>query len=216
MFDIADAISASHRTSFDRHDVRYIGAVPGCYALSRNKPDGHGRVAVYACRLRSISTQMAVVMGPVVGKVDDGIVAHFDQLGRVRGKIARKLPSGFAIDLVLNDIERHKLGARISWHKKHAMGILPERRTHKRTIPRDPRSLITLADGTQLPCFVIDISSVGVAVSADMWPDLGTPMAVGKLVGRVVRHLDVGFALQFIREQEMDTLEALMAPPSTQ
>jgi hypothetical protein len=38
-------------------------------------------------------------------------------------------------------------------------------------------------------------------------------MAVGKLVGRVVRYLDVGFALQFIQPQEMSQLEILMAPP---
>ena len=39
-------------------------------------------------------------------------------------------------------------------------------------------------------------------------------MAVGKLVGRVVRYLDVGFALQFIQLQEADQLEILMAPPA--
>ena len=76
--------------------------------------------------------------------------------------------------------------------------------------------MLTLADGSQLPCFVIDVSQSGVAVSADIWPSLGTPMAVGKLVGRVVRYLDVGFALQFMQIQELDQLELMMAPPSVQ
>ncbi|HEX9595407.1 MAG TPA: hypothetical protein VF982_00890 [Anaerolineales bacterium] len=41
--------------------------------------------------------------------------------------------------------------------------------------------------------------AVRIAVSAEIWPGLGTPMAVGKLVGRVVRYLDVGFALQYVQ-----------------
>ena len=65
-----------------------------------------------------------------------------------------------------------------------------------------------------VPCFVIDISQSGIAVSAHIWPDLGTPMAVGKLVGRVVRYLDVGFALQFLTIQPFEQLEIMMAPPA--
>jgi hypothetical protein len=216
MFDFLDDDAQAIHSDFDRHDVRYIGAVAGRYALSGHRFGGDGKIAVYACRLRSISTRLAVVTGPVCGKSGDMVIAHFDQFGIVRGKIARKLSSGFVLDLQMNDIERHKLGAKISWHKKHALGVLPERREHKRIVPRDPRSVITLADGAQMPCFVIDISQSGVAVSADIWPSLGTPMAVGKLVGRVVRYLDVGFALQFIQVQDFDKLEALMAPPAAQ
>jgi hypothetical protein len=67
-----------------------------------------------------------------------------------------------------------------------------------------------------MPCFVIDISQSGVAVSAEIWPELGTPMAIGKLVGRVVRYLDVGFALRFMQLQELEQLEILMAPPAAE
>lgn len=202
--------------NFDVHDVRYICSVPGRYGLSQQRHDPHGRIAVFACRLRSISTQMAVMTGPVAGRPGDRVVAHFDQFGIVRGLVARQLPSGFVLKLQLDDIERNKLGAKISWHKKHALGVLPDRRAHKRIIPREPRTLITLGDGKQVPCFVIDISQSGVAVSADLWPAIGTPMAVGKLVGRVVRYLDVGFALQFMQVQELDQLEVLMGPPMQQ
>ena len=141
------------------------------------------------------------------------VTAHFDEFGILRGKISRKLPSGFVMDLTLSDRERNKLGGKIIWQKKKVHEQVPDKREHKRVLPRDPRTILTLADGTQIPCFVIDISQSGAAVSADIWPGLGTPMALGKLVGRVVRYLDVGFALQFIQLQEMDQLEVLMAPP---
>lgn len=214
MFQSADGGNAPSRSHFDWHDVRFIGAVAGRYALSERRLDDDGKVAVYACRLCSISTRLAVVVGPVIGKEGEIVTAHFDEFGILRGKISRKLPSGFVMDLMLNDVERNKLGAKIIWQKKKVHDQVPDKREHKRILPRDPRSILTLGDGTQMPCFVIDVSQSGVAVSADLWPGLGTPMAVGKLVGRVVRYLDVGFALQFIQLQQQDQLEILMAPPS--
>tara|TARA_R100000365_G_C2723420_1_gene55321 strand:+ start:168 stop:296 length:129 start_codon:yes stop_codon:yes gene_type:complete len=37
-------------------------------------------------------------------------------------------------------------------------------------------------------------------------------MALGRVVGRVVRRLEVGFALQFLQLQEVDDLEYLIKP----
>jgi len=213
MFQSADGGNAPSRSHFDWHDVRFIGAVAGRYALSERRSGDNGKIAVYACRLCSISTRLAVVVGPVLGQEGEIVTAHFDEFGILRGRITRKLPSGFVMDLMLTDAERNKLGGKIAWQKKKVHDQLPDKREHRRILPRDPRTVLTLADGAQMPCFVIDISRSGVAVSADIWPGLGTPMAVGKLVGRVVRYLDVGFALQFIQLQDLDQLEILMAPP---
>ena len=214
MFQSADGESSPSRSPFNWHDVRFIGAVAGRYALPDRRRGENDKVAVYACRLCSISTRLAVVVGPVIGKPDEIVTAHFDEFGILRGKVSRKLPSGFVMDLLLSDAERSKLGGKIIWQKKRVHEQVQDKREHKRIPPRDPRTVLTLADGTQIPCFVIDISQSGAAVSADIWPSLGTPMAVGKLVGRVVRYLEVGFALQFIQPQELDQLEILMAPPA--
>ena len=213
MFQDADGEVTSSRSHFDWHDVRFIGAVAGRYALPERRSGEDGKVSVYACRLCSISTRVAVVVGPVIGREGEIVTAHFDEFGILRGKINRKLPSGFVLDLLLNDADRNKLGGKIIWQKKRVHDQVPDKREHKRILPRDPRTLLTLADGTQVPCFVIDISQYGIAVSADIWPSIGTPMAIGKLVGRVVRHLDVGFALQFVQLQDLSQLESLMAPP---
>jgi hypothetical protein len=59
-------------------------------------------------------------------------------------------------------------------------------------------------------CFVIDMSPSGAAVSADVQPPVGTPLAVGACVGRVVRHLELGFAVQFVEQQPRDVLERLV------
>jgi hypothetical protein len=200
------------RSLFDWHDVRFIGAVAGRYALSDRRDGEEGKVPIYACRLCSISTRIAVVVAPVMGAEGELVAAHFDDFGIVRGTILRRLPSGFVMQLQLNAHERDKLGAKIVWHKRRVIDGLPDKREHKRIVPRDPRSTLTLADGQSLDCFVIDVSQSGVAVSAAILPPIGTPMAVGKAVGRVVRHLDTGFALQFAQLQDLETLEAVIAP----
>ena len=80
-------------------------------------------------------------------------------------------------------------------------------------MPRDPRSLLVFADGTVVECLIIDMSLSGAAVSADVQPAIGTPLAIGTVVGRVVRWLEVGFAVRFTSEQEMPTLEERLHPP---
>lgn len=210
----ADGGTTPSRSHYDWHDVRFIGAVAGRYAMSDRKDGPDGKVAVYACRLCSISTRLAVVVGPMVGAEGEIVTAHFDEFGILRGRIVRRLPSGFVLELMLSPAERNKLGGKIVWRKKHVHEQMPDKREHKRILPRDPRTVITLADGATVPCFVIDISQSGIAVSAQLWPGIGTPMAVGKLIGRVVRILEVGFALQFLQVQPLDQLEIMMAPPA--
>jgi hypothetical protein len=200
------------KSSYAWHDVRFIGALIGRYALPDRRQPNDEKLPIYACRLCSISTRMMVAMGPVIGKEGEAVSAHFDEFGIVRGRITRLLPSGFVTDISMSDAEREKLGGKIAWQKKRVHAQVPDKRSFKRFQPRDPRSVIVLADGERLPCFIIDISQSGVAVSAHLWPDIGTPMAVGRLVGRVVRHLDVGFALQFIQVQPLDEVEALLQP----
>jgi hypothetical protein len=45
------------------------------------------------------------------------------------------------------------------------------------------------------------------AVKTDLRPDIGTPVTIGKTSGRVIRHLDDGFAIEFARVQHPDFLE---------
>ncbi|AVF05449.1 MULTISPECIES: PilZ domain-containing protein [Devosia] len=194
------------------HDVRFIGALAGRYALPERRQGENGKIPVYACRLCSISTRILVSVGPVVGKEGETVSCHFNEFGMLRGRITRRLASGFVADLHMNDNEREKLAAKIDWRKRHVHAQVPDKREHKRVQPRDPRSTIVLADGQSLPCFVIDMSRSGAAVSAHYWPELGTPMALGRIVGRVVRHLEVGFALQFIQPQAFEELEHLIKP----
>ena len=192
-------------------DVKFIGALNGCYALSGRRADDQGGIPVYACRLCSISPYQAVLVAPVIAAEGETVAAHFRDFGLLRARVTRVLPDGFVIDFDLDEQARDKLAAKIRWKKSNVLSNAVDQREHPRIMPRQPRTVLTMADGTRVPCFVIDISQSGAAVSAQVLPGRGTPLALGALVGRVVRRLDVGFAVEFIAIQPLADLEQRMS-----
>jgi hypothetical protein len=71
-----------------------------------------------------------------------------------------------------------------------------------------------MADGTIRSCFVIDMSVSGAAVSAEVQPPIGMPLAIGACVGRVVRLLPDGFAVKFVEQQNRHGLERRVMRPA--
>ena len=89
----------------------------------------------------------------------------------------------------------------------------PRKHVHRCARRRAAKDQRADADGTVCGCFVIDMSVSGVAVSADIQPEIGMPLAVGACVGRVVRIFPEGFAVKFVEPQSRDDLERRVARP---
>ncbi|PKQ09384.1 MAG: hypothetical protein CVT73_03005, partial [Alphaproteobacteria bacterium HGW-Alphaproteobacteria-12] len=75
------------------------------------------------------------------------------------------------------------------------------RRAFARYIPGEAgleeSSVLTVADGTTLPCRIIDMSLGGAQVAIDPRPPIGTTVSIGRMAGRIVRHTDEGVGIQF-------------------
>ena len=168
---------------------------------------------IFACRLQSISPHQVVAAAPVPGAIGERITVNFEPFGTVRGSVARHIDDGFVMDIQCDEDERDKLASKIDWYKKRTFAGVGDKRQHRRFMPREPRSAIVLSLGEVLPCLVIDMSASGAAVSADHSPEVGEPLAVGRVVSRVVRMLEVGFAVQFVNLQEKDDIEELLRAP---
>ena len=82
-------------------------------------------------------------------------------------------------------------------------------------VPADSHSTLTLADGAIHPCFIIDMSATGAAVSGELEPEVGTPLAVGTCVGRVMRIFPGGFAVKFVERLNQNDLDRFIARPIT-
>lgn len=192
-------------------DVRFIGPVMGRYTLeSRARIPG---LQIFAARLQSISPTLMVASVPVRGKVGEIVTAHYLPFGNVRGHIARHIDGGFVVDIESDEEGRRRLAARIDWYKKRTFSGVTDKRLHTRFMPREPKSAIVLHNGMVLPCLVIDLSASGAAISVDYEPDIGEPLAVGKLVARVVRRLELGFAVQFVTPVDREKVEELVRAP---
>lgn len=56
--------------------------------------------------------------------------------------------------------------------------------------------MVTRADGSQLPCDILDMSPKGMLLGTDVRPPLGERVSLGKVSGLVVRHHDHGFVMR--------------------
>lgn len=161
----------------------------------------------FPCQVINMSPGGLAMLAPGIGSVGERVVAYLDHIGRVEGKITRLLDNGFAMTVGATPRKREKLAAQLTWLANREILNLPEDRRHDRIVPRNPMSWLKLEGGREMPCRIIDLSLSGAAVSAEMRPQVGDPVTLGRVPARVVRHLEEGFAIEFIHPQSPDTVE---------
>ncbi|MFT4181209.1 MAG: PilZ domain-containing protein [Rhizobium sp.] len=143
-------------------------------------------------------------------RADERVVAYIDHLGRVEGNVVAVDGRGFTMSINATDRKREKLAAQLTWlANKHELG-LPEDRRHDRLTPRTTQSELTLEDGTCYVCRIMDLSLSGAAVDVEARPPIGTPVRLGNMRGRVVRHFIEGVAVEFLSVQSRETLREFL------
>ncbi|MGZ5874407.1 MAG: PilZ domain-containing protein [Bradyrhizobium sp.] len=189
-------------------------AIGGHYTLA-NWFDAQGKPRTFACRTSRVSPFRMMVAVPVVGRIGDRITSYFGDFGKLDGHISDIASGSFLLELAMTTSMREKLATKLSWlDKKQKDPAVREARIHARIIPASSHSTLTFADGSTRSCFIIDMSASGAAVSADVQPQIGMPLAVGACVGRVVRLLPHGFAVKFVEKQNRSELERLIVRPA--
>jgi hypothetical protein len=161
----------------------------------------------FPCQIVNMSPGGMALIAPVAGATGERIIAYVDHLGRLEGRIARLFENGFAMTISATARKRDKLAAQLTWlANRHILG-LPEDRRHGRIVPRNPVGRLILPNGVNLTCRIIDVSESGAGIATEQRPPIGTLVTLGKVQGRVVRHLEDGFAVEFTRLQHPDFLE---------
>jgi len=194
-----------------RDDVRVIVNLPGRYMLA-SKRNLKGDRCEFACRIVNVSLEAMALAAPVAGPIGERVILYNERLGRLHGPIIRLMTNGFVISIAASPQTRDKLAAKLDWlAKQKDAPELADSRRHARVVPKNPMATILLADGSLTSCLVIDFFDSGAAVSADLYPALGTPLAVGKMVGRVVRRFAEGFAVEFTEKTSLAEVERRLA-----
>jgi len=187
--------AAEERRRFQRVKVHLLGR----YML----PDRRE----FPCQIINMSPGGLALLAPGIGNVGDRVIAYLDHIGRVEGKITRIIDNGFAMTIAATARKRDKLAAQLTWLANRDILNLPEDRRHDRIVPRNPIAILTLEDGSKMTCRIIDMSLSGAAIVAETRPPLRSLVMLGRVQSRVVRNLEDGFALEFVHEQTVETLE---------
>ncbi len=163
----------------------------------------------FPCQVVNMSPGGIALVAPVSGDPGERVIAYVDHLGRLEGKIARLLDNGFAMTVEATLRKRDKLAAQLTWLANRNILNLPEDRRHGRFIPRKAMARLILPNGNNVTCRVIDLSESGAAISIspELRPVVGAMVTIGKATGRVVRHIEDGFAVEFTRLQHPDFIE---------
>jgi hypothetical protein len=163
----------------------------------------------FPCQVVNMSPGGIALVAPVSGDPGERVIAYVDHLGRLEGKIARLLDTGFAMTVEATLRKRDKLAAQLTWLANRNILNLPEDRRHGRFIPRKSSARLILPNGNNVTCRVIDLSESGTAISisSELRPVVGAMVTIGNATGRVVRHIEDGFAVEFTRLQHPDFIE---------
>ena len=182
-------------------------AVNGSYSLQRRWYDADGKLRSFACRTTRVSPFRMIVEVPIVGHVGERMTSYFREFGELEGVISHTTRGGFLVEMEMTAARRARLSEQLTWlEKKFKDASVQDVREDARIIPPTSHSGLILADGSVHGCFIIDISSSGAAVSAEVQLPIGTPLAVGACVGRVIRVFETGFAVRFVERQDLDDL----------
>lgn len=188
---------AEERRRFQRVKVNLLGR----YMLEDRRE--------FPCQVINMSPGGMALIAPVVGAPGERVIAYVDHLGRLEGKIARTIDNGFAMTISASARKRDKLAAQLTWLANRHILSLPEDRRHGRFTPSASTARLILPNGNNIAVRIIDLSQSGaaIAIAPDQRPPIGAMVTLGKTQGRVVRHIDEGFAVEFTRLQHPDFLE---------
>ena len=210
--DALFAIAQAKAQAVIRPEAKPVLALTGRYFF-KNWLDSHGKRREFACRLIGVSPQEMVLIVPVTGRTGAIVTVQTEEFGEWEGVVNRSTNRGFAMQIDATDEERAQLAGKINWFEKVQRLEAVDKRKHKRIVPHNPVTNLLLADGSSAPCFVVDMSVAGAAVSAEVLLKIGTPLAVGSIVGRVVRHTLSGFAVKFVAVHDLRSLERMIHEP---
>src|SRR4051794_9661727 len=160
----------------------------------------------FPCQVLEMSPGDAAVIAPVAGNVGEKVIAYLDHIGRVEGSIVDSIDGGFVMDVAASPRKRDKMAAQLTWLANKDILNLPEDRRHERVVPDNRHSTVVLDDGRRYNCKIIDISLSGAAIELAVRPAMGTPVTLGRMRARVVRHFQDGVAVEFASAQEMLTV----------
>ena len=169
-------------------------------------PDGSER----SCEVTAIDPDSALFLSPDEVAEGTAVIAYIEEIGRVDGVAGEPGEPGFWVNFSFSPTRRPRFTRHLRWLIRRDRGRAAAERRHTRFEPRDKNARFALPGGREQPCEVIDISLSGAGLKSRVRPSIGSPISLGRMKGRVVRHFEDGFAIEFLTPLERSDLDSAL------
>ncbi len=160
--------------------ARYLGA------------DGEER----PCLVVNISAGGALLRAITPPAESESIVLYIEDVGRFEGKVIRAGKHSFAVDYRSRRTKTARTADALTLTLNQPRNAGAEQRAQPR-VKHDGSAIVTLENGEQLPCSIIDISLTGASIEISPRPPLGAKLTLGKTAAKVVRRHEKGVGVIF-------------------
>lgn len=164
----------------------------------------------YSCLITGMSSEELVATVEHAGRDGERVIAYVDHVGRIEGTISSRHPNGFTLSIIATEQKKRKLATQLNWLAGRLERGLPEERRHERAVPRNPYSVLSMSDGRQYRCKILDLSLSGAAIEIEVRPGIGSRVTLGNMQGRVMRHFEEGIAVEFASVQSNEAIKSIL------
>lgn len=162
------------------------------------------------CEVTAIDPDCALFLTAEVVAEASPVTAYIEEIGRVDGIVAEPAALGFWVNFSFAENRQPRFIRHLRWLIRRERGLAAAERRHTRYEPRNKSARFSLPGGREMACEVIDISLSGAGVRARVKPSIGSPVTLGHMKGRVVRHLEHGFAIEFLTPLTRSDLDSAL------
>lgn len=170
-------------------------------------PDGAER----HCEVTAIDPDSALFLLAGAPPEDTPVVAFIEEIGRVDGTVGEAADHGVWVNFNFAEGRQPRFIRHLRWLIRRDRGLAAAERRHTRYEPRNRAARFSLPGGREQACEVIDISLSGAGLRSLVKPSIGSPVTLGRMKGRVVRHFAEGFAIEFLTPLERNDLDSALS-----
>jgi hypothetical protein len=126
------------------------------------------------------------------------MVLYIEGFGRYEGTTVLDSSGTPALNFTIGELKRKRLTEMLHQFVSRGLPGITELRGYARSLSSYSGEIVR-ENGDRLRCDVLDISLDGASLKTEGRPSIGEVVALGRSLGRVVRHHRHGIAIQYVR-----------------
>ena len=163
-----------------------------------------GNETEIGCELINLSAGGAALKSDFELPAGKHMILYIEGFGRYEGTIVIHSNGVHALHFTIGDLKRKRLAEMLHQFVARGLPGVTELRRYARTTSSSSGEIVR-ENGDRLSCDILDISLDGASLKTDGRPAIGEVVALGRSLGRVVRHHRHGIAIQYVQEVPANT-----------